>query len=299
MDEFNILLTQLGTMFIYVVVGWLLCRMGLVTRKTSPAFSNLLLYVIIPCVIVQSFLQEASPEKTLELGLSTMLSALAIGLAALISHLIFKKQPILDFGCTFSNSGFMGIPLITAVLGEDAVFYVSGFLAIFNALQWTYGQMLLGSPKSEIRPLSVLRSPMIVAVFIGLILYFLPIELPSLLTGAIGAIAACNAPVAMILLGVFLGNISLKQMFLDKVAWFASGVRLLLIPALTGLMFMCFPSISQTIKHAVFIASAAPVGANLAIYAERHGGDSQSAAAVVCLSTVLSIVTMPLMLLVF
>ena len=283
MGEAGILLMQLITMFLYVGVGWCLCRAKLVTEANSAALTNLLLYVVIPCVIVQSFYREASPETTLELLMSLGLSALAVGLAMAVSFLVFRKRPAANFGSSFSNAGFMGIPLITAVVGESAVFYIAGFVALLNILQWTYGQAILGASREELKPLALVRNPLILAFFVGLLLYFLPITLPS--------------PVAMVVLGVLLGNISPRKMFLSGEAWAVSGVRLLLIPLLTALVLMIFPSVPTAMKSAILIAAAAPVGSNLALYVQRQKGDAQAAAGIVCLSTILSIATMPLIML--
>ena len=229
--------------------------------------------------------------------MSLGLSALAVGLAMAVSFLVFRKRPAANFGSSFSNAGFMGIPLITAVVGESAVFYIAGFVALLNILQWTYGQAILGASREELKPLALVRNPLILAFFVGLLLYFLPITLPSLVENAIGAIAGCNAPVAMVVLGVLLGNISPRKMFLSGEAWAVSGVRLLLIPLLTALVLMIFPSVPTAMKSAILIAAAAPVGSNLALYVQRQKGDAQAAAGIVCLSTILSIVTMPLIML--
>lgn len=296
MEQATLLLGQLVTMFLYVGVGWCLSRAKLVTTQNNSALTNLLLYAILPCVIVKSFLQPATPDKTLHLGLSLLLSVLALALAMGVSALVFRRDPVANFGSAFSNAGFMGIPLITQVLGEDAVFFVAGFVALLNILQWTYGQAILGDREAG-KPVGLVKNPLIVAFVLGILLYFLPVELPSLLTNAVGAVAACNAPVAMVILGVLLGNISPRAMFLSPRAWMVSGTRLLLIPLLTVLLFWLFPSAPQQLREAILIAAAAPVGSNLAVYVQRQGGDAQAAAGMVCLSTILSIVTMPLILL--
>ena len=170
-------------------------------------------------------------------------------------------------------------------------------MALLNILQWTYGQAILGDAQAA-KPLGVLKNPLVIAFAVGLLLYFLPITLPGIFTNAVSSVAACNAPVAMVILGVLLGNISPKRMFLSKEAWLVSGVRLLLIPLLTVLLLKAFPGVPGEMRAALIIAAAAPVGSNLAVYVQRQGGDSQAAAGMVCLSTILSIITMPLVLLV-
>ena len=186
MAQAGVLLTQLITMFLYVGAGWCLCRARLVTTQNNAALTNLLLYVILPCVIVRSFLRPADPETTRSLLWSLLLGALALALSMGVSFLLFRRQPALNFGSAFSNAGFMGIPLITAVLGEGAVFYIAGFVALLNILQWTYGQVLLGAPKKDLRPLALLKNPLVLAFLLGLLLYFLPVELPGILENAVG-----------------------------------------------------------------------------------------------------------------
>ncbi len=184
MEEALILLRQLITMFLYVGVGWCLRRFRLVTQENSSALSNLLLYAILPCVIVQSFLREATPQATQNLLWSLLLSALALGVSVAVSALLFWKKPASNFGSAFSNAGFMGIPLITAVVGEGAVFYIAGFVALLNILQWTYGQAILGDAQAA-KPLGVLKNPLVIAFAVGLLLYFLPITLPGIFTNAV------------------------------------------------------------------------------------------------------------------
>ena len=191
----------------------------------------------------------------------------------------------------------MGIPLITAMLGSEAVFFIAGMVALLNILQWTYGQALLKHSLEDLRPVELVKNPLVLSFLLGLLLYFLPIQLPELLTGAVGSIASCNAPVAMVLLGVLLGGVSFRQMFCSTSAWWVSLVRLLVIPVLTALILMLFRFVPEAIRVAILIAAAAPVGSNLAIYVQRQNGNSGEAAAIVCLSTILSIVSMPLVML--
>ena len=151
MDSVRILVGQLIIMFLYMLVGWLLRKANLITESTSKALSNLLLYVILPCVILKSYLQADKalwPELLVAIGLG----ALTLLIAIAIAHLMFRKDPIANFGAAFSNAGFMGIPLISALLGQTAVFYISGMVALLNILQWTYGQALLSSHGKNVLP---------------------------------------------------------------------------------------------------------------------------------------------------
>ena len=295
MENVTALANQLFTMMLYLAVGFLLNKTSLITEKTGSALSNLLLYVILPCVIVKAFFVEYSAGQTQALLWALLLGALAILLAMLLSFLVFRKHPIENFGSAFSNAGFMGIPLITAVLGNGAVFYTAGMVAMLNILQWTYGQSLLAGNWKECRPKAILKNPLVISFALGLIVYFCRISLPAILMNTVSAFAACNGPVAMVIIGVFLARIRPESLRSGSV-WIGCALRLLVIPAATILLFCLFPGVDETIRTAILIAAMAPVGSNLAIYVQKTGGSVGEATSFVCLSTLLSLGTMPLML---
>ena len=126
------IINQLILMFIYIFLGAWLLKSKKMTLEGSKAIGNILVHLVIPAVVIKAYLTEYSPEKTKALILSIVFSALSLGLAMIVSHLIFKKDPIEDFGAAFSNAGFMGIPLVSVLYGDEAVFYVSGFVALLN-----------------------------------------------------------------------------------------------------------------------------------------------------------------------
>lgn len=296
MESVRLLIGQLMIMLIYLAVGWILRHTGLITEDSIKALSNLLLYVILPCVILRAFLN-ADPSQKSALLMSIVLGSATLALSMAVSFLLFRSKPIANFGAAFSNAGFMGIPLISAMLGADAVFYISGMVALLNILQWTYGQAVLAGSVQECRPQALVQNPLVLSFILGLVLYFLPITLPRQVETAVDAFAACNAPIAMVILGVLLGNISLRQLLGNSSTWVVSGVRLLVIPALTILLLGMFQTVSIEMKTAILIAASAPVGSNLAVYVQKQGGDSGEAVSMVCLSTILSAVSMPMILL--
>lgn len=298
MSNALIVFRQTVIMFLYMAVGFTLFRAKLITREGSASMASLLLYAIIPVVLIQSFQVEYSAEKAAEL-LSSSLAALVLLLASmLISHLCFRKNPVNDFGVAFSNAGFMGFPLITALLGPEAIFSAAGFVALLNALQWTYGQYLLSGDKGDLSLKKTLRSPLILSFLLGLALFFARVKIPPILGGAMNGLAAMNAPLAMVVLGVYLAQLDVKRALRDARLYAGAAVRLLLIPALSLLLLrFLFPGLTPSTRTALFIAAMAPVGANVAVYAQKQGRDYSYAVGLVCLSTLLSIVSMPLMIL--
>jgi putative permease len=213
-----------------------------------------------------------------------------------VSWLFFRKDPMAQIGVAFSNAGFMGFPLVTAVLGGEAVFYAAGFVALLNALQWTYGQAKLSGDKKYIQLGAVLKNPLVLSLLGGVVLYFCRIPVPQFLRTPMGAIAGMNAPLAMIVLGVYLARTDLKAIFTRPRLYALSAVRLVVIPLLTIACLMLLPAGWRQIGTVLIIVNAAPIGSNIAVYAQRLGLDSSYAVQMVCLSTLLSLITLPVML---
>ena len=181
-------------------------------------------------------------------------------------------------------------------LGNEAVFYVSSFVALLNILQWTYGVLLLTKDRKYLSFQKIRTNPIVLSFLGGLILFFLPISLPEILNGPIRTLASMNGPLAMIVLGTYLAQIPLKSLWTDRIAYKCSFVRLIVIPLLTILLLLIFPSEFHTLKLTVLIAASAPVGSNVAIFAQLYDQDYLSAVREICLSTLLCIVTMPLLI---
>lgn len=145
---FGVVLGQILLMFLYLIIGYVLYRTGLITQEGSKALAHLLLYCVLPCVVLKSFCIEYSAKGAVELAVSIAAGAGVLLLSMAVSWLFFQQRPHGADRCGFSNAGFMGFPLVTAVLGGEAVFYAAGFVALLNALQWTYGSNAFPGTKS-------------------------------------------------------------------------------------------------------------------------------------------------------
>lgn len=296
MEFIGILTNQIMIMFILIFAGAILFRCGKLTAAGSKDLGNVLLYFIIPCVIINSFMTDFTWEKLTGLGISFLLAFLALLLSLVVSALVFKKHPIENFSATFSNAGFMGIPIIQATLGDDAVFYAAAFVALLNLFQWTYGVYVITGDRSLISLKKIATNPIVISLLIGLALFFLPIEIPSIVESAVSMVSSANSPVAMLMIGTYLAQIPLKDMFTDKIVWLCSIVRLVLVPVLTMLLLWFVPEQYATIQLVVMIEAVAPVGANVAIAAQLYNRDYTQAVKDVCLSTILSLISMPAMI---
>lgn len=292
-----IVLRQIVIMFVYMAIGGLLFQKGLITKEGSKSLANLLLYAVLPCVVVKSFCVARTPERMNGL-LVSFLAALGILLLAMaVSHLLFKKNPIDDFGAAFSNAGFMGFPLVAAVQGSEAIFYAAGFVALLNALQWTYGQSLISGDLSYRSPKAILKNPLVLSLLLGILIFCFELPVPAIASDLLAALAALNAPLAMVILGVYLAQTDPKTLFNDPHLYVVAAARLVLIPLLTVLVLKLLPAQYAAIATTLVIVAAAPIGSNVAVYAQKLGKDYAYAVRGVCLSTLLSAITMPLLML--
>ena len=298
MEIVTLLIRQNIIMFLYLMIGYLLFRNKLLTSAGSGELGKILLYVIMPVAIVKSYIQTYSTEMLVGFLISFAAAAAALILAMIISTLIFsrRKDAVRQFGAAFSNAGFIGIPLVQMTLGDGAVFYVASFVAILNLLQWTYGVLIMTKDQSAISLKKIRTNPILIAFLIGMCLFFLPIELPAALAGMVSTIASMNGPLAMIVLGAYLAQVPLIELVKDPDTYLCTAVRLLIIPVLTMLLLCLLPGKYQMIRMAVLLAASAPVGSNVAIFAQIYGANYRNAVKDVCLSTLCSIITMPLIL---
>ncbi len=295
MDFIILLLKQNILMFLYLLIGYFLFRKKLIGISGSADIGRMLLHIVMPAAILKAYMTSYTPERLIGLVLSFLAALLALLLAIFISRIFFKKEQAIErFGAAFSNAGFIGIPLVQMTLREEAVFYMSSFVALLNILQWTYGVFILTGDRNTFSFQKLRTNPVILSFLGGLLLFFLPIRLPDLLTGMIGSLASMNGPLAMIVLGTYLAQVSPGSLFKEKLAYRCSFVRLILIPILTIILLGFFPAEYHTLKLAVLIAASAPIGSNVAIFAQLYRQNYTRAVKEVCLSTLLCMITLPL-----
>ena len=297
MQSGQIVAGQTCVMFLYMLVGYVLTRVGMLREQGSKDLANMLVYLFLPAVLIKSFCEPFSAEKLAQFGISTLAAVLGLTLCLTVSRLVFRKSPMDFFSASFSNAGFMGIPLVESLFGVQAVSYLVGYIALMNLLQWGYGLSVLTGKKMRFNLKTVVTNPLLVSPFIGLFLFCtgLAQRLPAPVSTALNGIAGCNGPLAMIVLGSYLAKSSLKSLFTTGRQYLTCAVRLILIPLVVMAVFALLP-IDRTVRLAVFIACAAPVGANVAVYSQLFDLDYPYACQSVALSTLLSILTMPLMI---
>ena len=290
-----ILLRQIAIMALLMAVGIYLSRKGFHSPQGTKDLGAILLRIIIPCVIVKSYITTYSRERLLELALSAGLALVAFILAMGIAYLVYgKRRRIENFASAFCNAGFIGIPLAQAVIGDEGVFYMAASVALLNLFQWTYGVYIMTDRRDSISAKTIAKNPVVIAIVIGIALFLSRLPVPGIVTSTLGYIAGMNTPVAMILMGTYMAKLPWRKL-LDKRAYGCVLFRLVIIPAVVLLVFWALPISNQNVALAAYLAAATPVGANICVFAQQYDCDYEFSVVTVCLSTVLSIVTVPLM----
>lgn len=301
----TLLIQQVSIMFLLAAVGYICFRTKKITMEGCRTISNILIYLSLPCVIINSFLVEYSTERLMGLIYSSLAAAAVVAISIVISRLFFPKEAILNFASSFSNPGFFGIPLILASLSNGAVFYVAAFIAFVNLLQWSYGVSLLtiapttakekGSWKKFLpSPKRLFTAPFMIATIIGLFFFLTRLPMPELIGKGIQYISGLNTPLAMFTIGIYLAQTHPGKMFRKPKLYLLSLVRLIIIPLVCMAVLCLLPAEFAEMKMALLIVAACPTGSNVAVYAQLYDSDYSYAVETVIISTLLSIVTIPL-----
>ena len=287
---------QLVTMLIILVSGFAFAKITKATPAESKGLSRLLVFFINPCVVVTSFNMDFDPQKLKNLLFVAAVSTV-IHLVMITIGFFSSKDKIDRLTVAFTNCGFMGIPLINGVFGPEGVFYLMGYLILFNITLWTYGYYQI-SGSTNIK--KIILNPNILSVVIGLVLFCTPLTLPAVLLTPVSMIAGTNTAVAMILLGVLLAEFKPSQfknysVRILKILF----VRMILISivniAILFVVFKLFGSIPNAITmiYVILICSLCPCATSIPTMACLFEKDSVYASLTVSISSVLCMISIP------
>lgn len=285
---------QVATLFLLIGVGFILGRLGRLDSFGISQMTTLALYIVIPCVIISTFQIDRSPELIHSLLWATLAMALYYVINMVLVRFLFPCQPEWDraplrFGCMYGNCGFMGLPLVLAVLGPSAAIYGVLAIVLFNLFQWTHGVRLMGGGLSLRQ---ALVNPGTIGLAVGLALFLTNLRLPGPVGSAVDFLSALNTPLAMVIIGGQMSAGSLKVLLSQRRLYAASAYKLLFAPLI--LLFGLLPFHPDPILYcACVILYAAPTAGSTSMLAQNLGQDGTVAAQLVSLSTLLSIVTLP------
>ena len=285
-------------LLVLIGVGFACGKKGILTDTSSKKVTDIVLYVVTPCVMISAFQRDFSVELLGNILITIACATAIIFATVFISKLIFRdkneaRKRVLQFSTIFSNCGFMSLPLQKAILGNDGWFYGSIFVAVFNVIVWSYGLVMMSGDKKQLSIRKIAFNPGIAGVLLALLLFVLRIHLPYIIIQPVEYLAALNTPLPMLIIGFYLSQANLKKAFTDAGAYLAMAVRLVVVPLL-AMVVMCGLNVDKTIMIACVIASAAPTAATTTMFAAKFNRDVELSVSVVASTTLVSILSMPL-----
>lgn len=307
---------KVGLLFLLMSLGFVCQRIKWITEEVNRGMTNIVMYIVTPCVIINAFSGTLYEREEL---LQVLRNMGILGLACSLAHLVMiftaiglfrmkdeGRRRVMRFAVVFSNAGFVALPLAQTLIdgdgGHEGVLYAAVYMAVFNLFAWTWGVSEFRGEKGVLDLKKILFSPGVVGVVIGLFFLSSPLyitvgetaglRLPGILADAIEIIAALNIPLPMLMVGYYLGKSDLVAALKDKWVHLCILLRLILFPlAALGIMYAC--GMRGNILVVGVLGLSAPVGATVTMFSTRFGRNAELSVRLVSLSTVLSMITMP------
>ncbi|MBO5021197.1 MAG: AEC family transporter [Clostridia bacterium] len=298
---FTNVLTQVLVLFVLILLGVIIQKAKIFKGGETKGITDFVLTFVTPCVIIKSFADKDFTPDALRKFLSSFLWAFIAHIIFIIfAHLFIRTKKIFDrkilqFGTVFSNCGFMSIPLQQAIIGDTGVFYAASFIAVMNLFLWSYGAFTVSGDKKYLLSPKAVLNPGVIGLLIGLILFFTALPLPQVVYQPISYVAALNTPLPMILIGFHLANSNIFSTLKNFNCIFATLLRLIIFPALIILIIYLF-GLRGDLFISLAISASAPVAAATTMFAEKFGGNTPLSANLVSISTLLSLITMPIII---
>lgn len=299
---FILIFEQLLKMSFILLLAFVCYRISLVDQNGNKSVSNLLLMVVNPILIITVYQTEYAPGLVRGLLLAFAAAAATHILGILVSTFAVRDAGGSDccierFSAMYSNCGFIGIPLIGSVLGDTGVFYLTAYMAIFNLFSWTHGIILMEKKFSLKNLKEGLLSPMFIATILAVVFFFIQIKIPSVLLDSMNYIADMNTPLAMMVAGFSVAQADLRKMFAKLRIYYVSAVKLILFPLCT-IPLLLLLRLPTDVSMPILIAAACPTATTGTMMAIRYKQNYTYASEIYALSTVLSVVTIPVLVLI-
>ena len=302
--ELSILLAeQIIALFLMVILGFLLVKIHLLKVNDSDVLSKLVVFVFSPCVLIQSFTHT-------HFSISTLSGLLLAIFGAAIVHVIYIAlsklgerflglNNIEKASLIYSNAGNLIIPLVSATLGDEWVFYSCAYIIVSTFLFWSHGKSVI-CEETKIELKKVITNPNILAIILGLIFFLTGFRLPSILDSCTASLGNMIGPASMLVIGMVIAEMDLKRIFTNRRAYMVCFGRLVLYPLITILVF-CFSGILTLHEQAshillvTLLAASAPCAANVTQIAQIYHKDAVYASSINVITVVFCMITMPIM----
>ncbi|WP_026479010.1 AEC family transporter [Alkaliphilus transvaalensis] len=296
---------QIAILSLMIIIGYGIKKFDVLNDQLNKGISGLVLKVTLPAMIIKSMQFEFSREVLMTSFKMILLSLLVHGLAIGISYIVYKyykkdgpEGDVIQFILVFSNVGYMGYPVIYAIYGDMGVFYAALFNIPFNVLLWTIGVSIMTRnsrrEKEDVNYLKLIFNPGIIAVVLGFGMFLLSIKIPYVIYETLHSVGEMTVPLSMLVIGAMLGEMPLKEVFNEKRLISVSIIRLLAIPLIAMLILWGMGFRGILLGVPVVIAGM-PAAANTAVFATIYDTAPHFASKAVFVTTLLSMITIPLL----
>ncbi|MBR4881610.1 MAG: AEC family transporter [Clostridia bacterium] len=305
--DISVSVNTVATMFLLILVGFVVRKLNWIDKDTSKRLSDLILCIAQPFLLISSIVNtEYSPEKLKEGGLILLLSFCLHVLSAAFAYLCSRplrdkgESAIMQYALIFENAAFYGFPVLAAVLGEKGLFWGAFYCIIFNILSWTYGMFVLSSANKDIKMniKKVFVNFGTIPAAIGVIIFVLRIPLPVPVKDTMTYFANLSTPISMLIIGGVLANLPFKKLFTNIKVYWLCLCKLVFFPVIVGAIVILIGLPRDVALFATLMASM-PTAATTTVFGEKFGIRPEYSALCVGISTVISVVTIPVITLVF
>lgn len=292
-------------MFLLLVVGYLLAKQGRFTKETQNQLSNMVLTVFLPCSIIKSFKIDLTGELISQTFIVLVISFgihLLYGLFNKIfyKHMDPKRSVCCKYGTMVSNAGFMGMPIAQGVFGDIGLLYASIFLLPQRIFMWSSGLSLFAKEEKGSVFRKVITHPCIISIFIGITLMILRrynVFLPIFLDETISLLGGCSTALSMIVIGGILAGVDTSNLIDQDVMIYCMN-RLVILPLII-LFLLRLLNVSTLPANLCVLLSGMPAATTTVILAQKYNSDYLFASKMAFVSTLLSMVTLPMLLFIF
>lgn len=301
-----LLMQQICQLFLMIFFGFLLVRKKLLKSEDSKVISMIILYVASPCAILNSFMIEFTQDKFIGLGIAFLgaifVHVIFIPLANLIAR-VTGFTPIEKATLIYSNSGNLIIPLVGAILGKEWVLYTSGYMVVQTILLWTHAKNLVCNEKTYDFK-KIFFNINILAIITGICLFVFQIQLPDIIVGTMDTVGGMIGALAMIVIGMLIGDMNLIDIFREKRTYLIALMRLVVFPLIVVVIFK-FTGLTHLTNDAnqilliTTLAASAPPAAMITQFAQLYNKHPGYASIMNVMGVMFSILTMPFIIIIY
>lgn len=300
MDSFIKMLNAQVSLLIYLSVGAYCAHKSIINQNAKQKLTDLILKITLPCMIFNSFNKPLTPDVLRETSLIFLVAMVVAIMSWLLGKILYRRYPreqqsILQYATLVNNSGFLGLPMVSAVYDTQGLFYASIFIIPNRIFMWTAGLSLFTVSDFKTKCRNILLNPCMIAVFLGIFRQMAGLSIPGAVETAVVNIGSLTTPLSMMVIGTMIAGFTVENM-LDPSIFYLAFVRLVALP-LIALGLLRLAGIDLLLTGIALILTGMPAGSTSALLAVKYGMDADFASRCVVITTLMSLITVPLLML--